>query len=82
MTDKLEPQLEQIEIKQTRTFLEPIRFREDAINKVKNTQYNFNNKSFLFIPFRVSNDSHNKPATKIKIAFFIPSAYKFSDTES
>jgi len=49
MTEKLEPQIEQIEIKQTRTFLEPIRFREDAINRVKNTQYKFNNNSsYLF----------------------------------
>jgi len=66
MTEKLEPQLEQIEIKQTRTFLEPIRFREDAINRVKNTQYKFNNNSFLFIPFKVSNDSHQK-GLKLKI---------------
>ena len=66
MTEKLEPQLEQGEIKQTRTYLEPIRFREDAINRVKNSQYKFDNKSFLFIPFKVSNDSHQK-GLKLKI---------------
>jgi len=65
-TEKLEPQLDQDEKKQTRTHLEPIRFREDAIIRVKNSQYNFNNKSFLFIPFKVSNDSHQK-GLKLKI---------------
>ena len=65
-TEKLEPQLDQDEKKQTRTHLEPIRFREDAIIRVKNSQYNFNNKSFLFIPFKVSNDSQQK-GLKLKI---------------
>jgi len=65
-TEKLEPQLDQGEKKQTRTHLEPIRFREDAIIRVKNSQYNFNNRSFLFIPFKVSNDSHQK-GLKLKI---------------
>ena len=59
MTEKLEPQLDQGKIKQTRTFIEPIRFREDAIIRVKNSQYNFNNKSFLFIPFKVSYDDRS-----------------------
>ena len=51
MTEKLEPQLEPTAIKQTRTCLEPIWFREDTINRVKNTQYKFGNKSFFMLIF-------------------------------
>ena len=57
-TEKLETSLETVEIKQTRDKVEPIRFRDETINKIKKEHYNFNNKSFLFIPFKVSNDSH------------------------
>ena len=35
MTEKLETPLEKVEIKQTRDKTDPIRFRDDAINKVK-----------------------------------------------
>ena len=33
-TEKLEDQLEEVKIKQTRRKLDPIRFKEEAINKV------------------------------------------------
>ena len=43
-TEKLETQLETVEIKQTRDKIEPIRFRDEAINKIKKEHYNFNKK--------------------------------------
>ena len=39
-TEKLEDQLEEVKIKQTRRKLDPIRFKEEAINKVKKENYN------------------------------------------
>ena len=51
MTEKLEPGLEQVEIKQTRTAPNPIRFNNATINKIRASQYNFGSKNFLFIPF-------------------------------
>ena len=59
-TKKLETQLETVEIKQTRDQIEPIRFRDEAINKVKKDNYNFGKKRFKYIPFKVSKDSHQK----------------------
>ena len=45
-TKKLETQLETVEIKQTRDQIDPIRFRDEAINKIKKDNYNFCKKSF------------------------------------
>ena len=53
---KLVPELDQGEIKQT----SPIRFRDDAINKIRKEQFKFSKKRDLFIPFIVSKDSHQK----------------------
>ena len=60
MTEKLDPQLDQAKIKQTGTTIDPIRFRDEAINKVKKQNINFNKKPYIFIPFIVSKDSHQK----------------------
>jgi len=60
MTEKLETQLETVEIKQTRGKVKPIRFRDDAINKIRKDNYNLGKKRFKFIPFKVSKDSHQK----------------------
>ena len=51
-TKKLETQLETVEIKQTRDQIDPIRFRDEAINKVKKNNYNFGKKRFKYIPFK------------------------------
>ena len=59
-TEKLETPLEKVEIKQTRDKVDPIRFRDEAINKVKKENYNFGKKRFKYIPFKVSKDSHQK----------------------
>ena len=65
-TQKLEEKLEEAKIKQTRRNLDPIRFRDDAINKVKKENYIFGKTKELFIPFLVSKDSHQK-GLKLKI---------------
>jgi len=57
---KLEAGLETIEIKQTHNRIDPIRFKEEAIIKVKKENYIFNKKKFLYIPFNVSKDTHQK----------------------
>ena len=59
-TEKLETGLEKVEIKQTRDKVDPIRFRDDAINKVRKENYNFGKKRFKYIPFKVSKDTHQK----------------------
>ena len=59
-TEKLETQLETVEIKQTRDKVEPIRFRDETINKVRKENYVFGKKPTKFIPFIVSKDSHQK----------------------
>ena len=59
-TEKLETSLERVEIKHTRDKVDPIRFRDDRINKVKKENYSFGKKRFKFIPFKVSKDSHLK----------------------
>ena len=63
MTEKLDHELDQVKIKQTSTKnenLEPIRFRDDAINKIKKGNINFGKRSYIFVPFIVSKDSHQK----------------------
>mgnify|MGYP000040970317 CR=1 FL=1 len=57
---KLGTELGKADIKQTRPKLEAIRFRDDAINKIKKENYEFGNKRHLYIPFKVSKDSHQK----------------------
>ncbi len=54
------------EIKHSRKKIEPIRFKDEFINKVKSTNYAFGNKRELLIPFRVDKDSHLK-GLKLKI---------------
>jgi hypothetical protein len=53
---KLVRELDQIEIKQT----SPIRFKDDAINKVRKQNIVWNKRTDIFIPFKVSKDSHQK----------------------
>ena len=65
-TEKLEPKLERVEIKQTRTKQTPISFKNGAINKIRSSQYIFGDNNFLFIPFKVSKDSHQR-GLKLKI---------------
>ena len=61
MSDEiLDTKLEQVEIKQTRSSVEPIRFTENAINKVRKENYVFGKRPNLYIPFEVSKDSHLK----------------------
>ena len=63
MTEKLDHELDQVKIKQTSTKnenLEPIRFRDEAINKIKKANINFGKRSYIFVPFIVSKDSHQK----------------------
>ena len=57
-TKKLETSLETVEIKQTKDKVEPTRFRDEVINKVKKENYNFGKKRFKYIPFKVSKDNH------------------------
>ena len=59
-TEKLEHRLDQVDIKQTRTPTQPIRFKDEVINKVRKENYVFGKKSNKFIPFIVSKDSHQK----------------------
>ena len=58
--EKLDTKLDQVEIKQTRTSIKPIRFKDDAINKVRKDNYVFGKRPNLYIPFLVSKDSHQK----------------------
>ena len=46
-TEILDKKLDEAEIKQTRQKLEPIRFKEEAINKVKSDNYKFGTKKEL-----------------------------------
>ena len=50
-TEKLEEKLEEAKIKQTRRNLDPIRFRDDAINKVKKENYIFGKTKELLFHF-------------------------------
>jgi len=63
MTDKLDTQLDTSEIKQTRDRTDPIRFRDDSINKIRKENYEFGNKRYKYIPFQVSKDTHQKGLT-------------------
>ena len=56
----LEHRLDQVEIKQTRTPTQPIRFKDEVINKVRKENYVFGKMPNKFIPFIVSKDSHQK----------------------
>ena len=71
-TEKLGTPLGKAVIKHTRHKLDAIRFRDDAINKIKKDNYNFGNKRYLYIPFKVSKDSHQK-GLKLKILKGSPS---------
>ena len=53
---KLDRELDQVEIKQT----SPIRFKDDAINKIRKQNIVWNKRTDIFIPFKVSKDSHQK----------------------
>ena len=44
---KLDTELDQGEIKQTRHSLDPIRFRDETINKVRKENYEFDKKRYL-----------------------------------
>jgi len=54
------------EIKHSSQKIQPIRFKEDVINKIKNADYTFGNKRELLIPFKVDKDGHRK-GLKLKI---------------
>jgi len=54
------------QIKHSSRKVEPIRFKDEAINKVKSSNYAFGNKKELLIPFTVDKDSHRK-GLKLKI---------------
>ena len=56
MTEKLGHELDQVKIKQT----SPIRFRDEAINKIRKQNIDFKGKPYVFVPFDVSKDSHQK----------------------
>ena len=62
-TEKLYPELYQVKIKQTIT---SIRFKDEAINKVKKQNIEFGKRAYIFIPFIVSKDSHQK-GLKLKV---------------
>ena len=51
---------EKVEIKQTRKKVEPIRFRDDAINKIRKEKIDSGIKSYKDLPLKVSKDTHQK----------------------
>ena len=55
------PELYQVKIEQTIT---PILFKDEAINKVKKQNIEFGKRIYIFIPFIVSKDSHQKDMRK------------------
>ncbi len=55
---KLDRRIDQTDIKQTRP--EPIRFREDIINKIRKQNIHFGKRTDVFILFVVSKDSHQR----------------------
>ena len=57
MTEKLYQTLSQVKIEQT---ILKIRFKDEAINKIQKKNIHFGKRSFIFIPFIVSKDSHQK----------------------
>ena len=44
----------------SRVKIEPIRFKQEAINKVRKENYIFGKKRFIYIPFKVSKDTHQR----------------------
>jgi len=58
--EKQDTALDKVKIKQTRHKPNPIRLRDDAINKVKKSNIEFGPKAFKDIPFIVSKDTHQK----------------------
>ena len=66
-TEKLDTGLDQVKIEQTRDKIDPIRFRDETINKVRKENYKFDKKRYLYIPFKVDKDTHFK-GLKLKIA--------------
>ena len=56
MTDKLDQKLDQANIAQT----SPIRFKDEAINKIRKQNIIWGKRTDLFISFIVSKDSHQK----------------------
>ncbi len=58
--EKQDTALDKGKIKQTRYKPDPIRLREDAINKIKKSNTEFGLKAFKDIPFKVSKDTHQK----------------------
>ena len=70
MNAKLDHKLEQAEINQTRSRPDPIRFKDEAINKVRKENYVFGKKTNLFIPFQVSKDTHQKGLKPIHLRVF------------
>ena len=70
--EKLGTELGKANIKQTWPKLEVIRFRDDAINKVRKENYEFGKKRHLYIPFEVSKNSHHK-GLKLRILKGSPS---------
>ena len=53
MNAKLDHKLEQAEINQTRSRPDPIRFKDEAINKVRKENYVFGKKTNLFIHYEI-----------------------------
>ena len=51
MTDKLCQKLDQVEIKQT---ISPIKFKDEAINKIQGKNINFGKRSFIFYLPKIS----------------------------
>tara|TARA_R110002020_G_scaffold303443_1_gene518881 strand:+ start:1277 stop:3001 length:1725 start_codon:yes stop_codon:yes gene_type:complete len=66
-TEKLDTELDRVEIKQTRDKINPIRFKDEAINKVRKENYVFGKKRYLYIPFLADKDTHLRGA-KLKIS--------------
>ena len=66
MKDILVDPIVEGEIKHSRKKIEPIRFKEDVVNKVKSSNYAFGKKRELLIPFKVDKDTHRK-GLKLKI---------------
>jgi len=58
--EKLEIEQERVEKKQTRNKVDLIRFRDDAINKIKKSNLDFGKKTYKDFPFNVSKDTHQK----------------------
>ena len=64
---KLVTELDPIEIKQTSNKIEAIRFRDEAIKKIRKENLEFGKKRYLYIPFKVDKDTHLR-GLKLKIA--------------